>query len=141
MLPGIFYPTDSENMHGVASTDISSDEAESNKISLSWATGTQQQHNTMSIELEVKCINKTNRSSPHERISHIGGIHPISGSWKLELNKAISLIENDGWSFYVNVNRQKVKVIIAKSAQGNKYLKTENDGEQPNNLLSLPECP
>ncbi|WP_428792364.1 DUF3892 domain-containing protein [Vibrio splendidus] len=23
----------------------------------------------------------------------------------------------------------------------NVYLKTENDGEQPNNLLSLPECP
>ena len=22
-----------------------------------------------------------------------------------------------------------------------KYLKTESDGEQPNNLLSLPECP
>jgi hypothetical protein len=95
----------------------------------------------MSIELEVKCINKTNRSSPHERISHIGGIHPTSGSWKLELNKAIALIEHDGWSFYVSVNRQKVKVIIAKSAYGHKYLKTENDGEQPNNLLSLPECP
>ncbi|MDD3927909.1 MAG: DUF3892 domain-containing protein, partial [bacterium] len=27
------------------------------------------------------------------------------------------------------------------SASGNKYLKTQNDGEQPNNLLSLPECP
>jgi len=24
---------------------------------------------------------------------------------------------------------------------GNKYLKTVADGEQPNNLLSLPECP
>lgn len=95
----------------------------------------------MSIELEVKCINKTNRTSPHERISHIGGVHPTSGSWKLELSKAISLIENDGWSFYVNVNRQKVKVIIAKSAQGNKYLRTESDNAETNNLLSLPECP
>jgi len=32
-------------------------------------------------------------------------------------------------------------VIVSNSAAGNKYLKTQNDGEQPNNLLSLPECP
>jgi hypothetical protein len=29
----------------------------------------------------------------------------------------------------------------AFSRFGNKYLKTEADGEQENNLLSLPECP
>nr|WP_269474859.1 DUF3892 domain-containing protein [Serratia ureilytica] len=34
-----------------------------------------------------------------------------------------------------------VWVIVSNSAAGNKYLKTQNDGEQPNNLLSLPECP
>jgi len=32
-------------------------------------------------------------------------------------------------------------VIIAVSKYGNEYLKTESDGEQPDNLLSLPECP
>ncbi|MDJ7047809.1 DUF3892 domain-containing protein [Salmonella enterica] len=26
------------------------------------------------------------------------------------------------------------------SCSGNKYFKTQNDGEQPNNLFSLPEC-
>ncbi|MGO7416641.1 DUF3892 domain-containing protein [Rhizobium ruizarguesonis] len=31
--------------------------------------------------------------------------------------------------------------MFAKSAAGNKYLKTTADGDQPNNLLSLPECP
>ena len=45
------------------------------------------------------------------------------------------------WSFYVAVGGRSVWVIVAKSAYGNKYLKTEADGEQPNNLLSLPECP
>ncbi|WP_293875992.1 MULTISPECIES: DUF3892 domain-containing protein [unclassified Sphingomonas] len=34
-----------------------------------------------------------------------------------------------------------VQVIVARSVSGNKYLKTQSDGEQPNNLLSLPECP
>ena len=33
------------------------------------------------------------------------------------------------------------KVNVAVSHYGNKYLKTENDGEQPDNLLALPECP
>lgn len=33
-----------------------------------------------------------------------------------------------------------VSVIVAVSRFGNKYLKTEADGEHPNNLLSLPEC-
>ena len=32
-----------------------------------------------------------------------------------------------------------VDVIVA-SHNGNKYLKTKNDGLQPDNLLSLPEC-
>jgi len=31
-------------------------------------------------------------------------------------------------------------IIVAVSKYGHKYLKTESDGEEPNNLLSLPEC-
>jgi hypothetical protein len=34
-----------------------------------------------------------------------------------------------------------VRVIVAVSRYGNKYPKTEIDGDDPNNLLSLPECP
>jgi hypothetical protein len=32
-------------------------------------------------------------------------------------------------------------VIVKMSRFGHKYLATEADGEQPDNLLSLPECP
>ncbi|WP_425453661.1 DUF3892 domain-containing protein [Marinomonas pollencensis] len=32
-------------------------------------------------------------------------------------------------------------VVISTNASGNKYLKAENDSEQPNHLLSLSECP
>ncbi|ALA60180.1 hypothetical protein NITMOv2_3790 [Nitrospira moscoviensis] len=42
--------------------------------------------------------------------------------------------------FYVSVNGESVWVIVATSQYGNMYLKTESGGEQPNNLLSLPEC-
>jgi hypothetical protein len=34
----------------------------------------------------------------------------------------------------------RVSVIVATSRFGNKYLKTTADGDQPNNLLSLPTC-
>lgn len=94
---------------------------------------------TMSVH-EVKCINKSDRYNVHERITHIGGINSDGTRWKVSQADAISGIESGKWKFYVSVQGQTAWVIVSKSASGNKYLKTENDGEQPNNLLSLPEC-
>lgn len=90
---------------------------------------------------QVQCINKSNRQSAHERIQFIGGLNADGTRWKLSQPEAIAGIESGKWRFWVRANGKSVWVIVAKSAAGNKYLKTENDGEQPNNLLSLPECP
>jgi hypothetical protein len=83
---------------------------------------------------EITCINKTNRQSAHERISHIGG-----SGWRITQEQALGRIESNAEQFYVSKGSSRVNVIVAKH-NGNKYIKTENDGEQPNNLLSLPEC-
>ncbi len=89
---------------------------------------------------EIKCINKTNRFDPHERILAIGGINPNGKNWKLTQEAAIEGIEAGKWSFYVATRGKAINVIVAISRFGHKYLKTEADGEQPNNLLSLYEC-
>jgi hypothetical protein len=83
---------------------------------------------------QVTCINKRDRQSAHERISHIGG-----NNWRMTQEDAIAAIESRMRSFYVHVDGKSVWVIVGLH-RGNKYLKTEADGEQPNNLLSLPEC-
>lgn len=87
----------------------------------------------------ISCINKDDRLSPYEAITHVGGV--ANSRWKITQKRAIDLIENEGWTFYVDVGNDRVKVVVAESRYGNKYIKTEADGDPPNNLLSLPECP
>jgi hypothetical protein len=88
-----------------------------------------------------KCINKSDRNNPYERIIHVGSMIPEGGRWKLTQVDAIAGIELGKWSFWVETGGKVVAAIVAVSAGGHKYLKTRNDGEQPTNLLILPECP
>jgi hypothetical protein len=94
------------------------------------------------ITVQIQCINKTDRKDPAERIKAVGGINPDRSRWKLMLDQAIQGVETGKYRFYVERPAgHRVWVVVAVSASGRKYLKTENDGEHPNNLLSLPECP
>lgn len=94
----------------------------------------------MAENIQIQCINKSDRYDPHERILFVGGVHN-GQRWKLSQPDAIAGIESGKWAFFVHVNGRSVWVIVAVSRFGNKYLKTEADDDQPNNLLSLPECP
>ncbi len=92
------------------------------------------------MDLKIDCINKTDRYNPHERILYVGGVNPgASTRWKITQQQAIDYIESREHTFYTMVNGNRANVIVAIN-NGNKYIKTVNDGDQPNNLLSLPEC-
>ena len=86
----------------------------------------------------ISCINKTNRTDPHERIQNVGGF--TDKHWKISVDAAIAYIETDEWSFYTHEGGKVAEVVVA-THKGHKYLKTVADNLQPDNLLALPECP
>jgi len=89
--------------------------------------------------MQIKCISRTERMIPHERITHVGGYE--SSQWKMASDEAIGKIENGELAFFAQAHRRTVGIIVAVSSSGKKYLKAETDGDQPDTLLRLPECP
>ncbi len=91
-------------------------------------------------EFQVTCINKPNRSSAHEHITHIGN---ISSGWRITREEAIRRIDSKEAAFYTKSNGtgQKAYVGVVRG-DGTKapYLRTHADGKWNNNLLSLDEC-
>ena len=95
----------------------------------------------MARKLQITCISKTGRHDAHELIKAVGGGLP-GRRWKYTQEDAIAWTEDGTFVYYViNQEGRELNVIVARSQYGHKYLKTEADGEQPDNLLNLPECP
>ena len=97
----------------------------------------------MAGHFQIKCINKPNRSSPVEHITHVGGFG--SSQWKLTVEEVIRRIESigpDHEDFFVHVGLYETNVFVVNPGNGRrKYIKTEPDSTKVDNLLSLPECP
>ena len=96
----------------------------------------------MADSLRITCIINSDRYNDYERIFSIGGRNADGTHWRLSQQDAIKGIEEGKWQFHVTGSDGKnVRVVVAKSQYGHNYLKSEADGEQPESLLALPECP
>ncbi|WP_257187523.1 MULTISPECIES: DUF3892 domain-containing protein [Bradyrhizobium] len=71
----------------------------------------------------VRCVSKTNRTNPHERISSIGGVYSNGSHWKQSVVQTIRDIESGAWEFYVQDDGLTAGLIVAKH-EGHKYIKT-----------------
>ena len=89
---------------------------------------------------QVSCIQKSDRYDLQNKIEFIGGQNYNGTQWKITVDRAIDGIESGKWEFFVQIGDIAVDVVIS-SKNGFKYLKTENDDLESNNLLNLPSCP
>lgn len=85
-------------------------------------------------DVQVKCINKRDRTSQFEGITHLGG-----DSWKWTRSQVIKSIEDKTNTFYTRVNGNRSDIAVVNGRNG-KYVQTHADGKWNNNLLALMEC-
>ncbi len=91
-------------------------------------------------EAKITCVVKTNHGEPYERIRFLGG--GLTSYWEISHERAIDLLEHDRIRFYTcNSLGERLYLVVVTSPDGHKYVKTVADSEQPDHLLSLPECP
>jgi hypothetical protein len=83
----------------------------------------------------------TTKHDSRERITHIGSFTTTNVYLHLPEADIIRRIEDRADSFYVERPSGHVAEVVVAEREGKKYLKTEPDGEKPDNLLSLPDCP
>jgi hypothetical protein len=80
-------------------------------------------------DYRIDCINKPDRNSPHEHITHAGGPKPDGdGRWRDSVPNIVRFIDASAW------------VGVRTSAAGNKFIQTFADGVWKDNLLALREC-
>jgi Protein of unknown function (DUF3892) len=93
------------------------------------------------VDYRIDCVNKPNRSSPHEHITHVGGPNPDGvGRWKDTVPKVVQILKTQQHRFYTKEGNASAWVGVRISAAGNKFLQTYADGVWRDNLLALSEC-
>lgn len=86
----------------------------------------------------VTCTDKLEK---HEHIISLGCYGPGNTHHKFTEAEAIARIESGADTFYSERPDGHVAEIVFETRDGEKYLKTMPDGQRPNNLDWLPDCP
>jgi hypothetical protein len=90
-------------------------------------------------EHQVTCVNKPNRMSAHEHITHIGN---IEANWRLKRETAIARIDAKTEAFFTvdQTTGRKMYIGVVREAGKVPFLRTHADGKWNDNLLALAEC-
>jgi hypothetical protein len=94
-------------------------------------------------EFLVTCINKPNRMSSYEHITHIGNItNDPANRWRLAREEAIRRIEAKEEAFYTvdRATGNKMYIDVVRETGRNPFLRTHADGKWNDNLLAQTEC-
>ena len=88
----------------------------------------------------IGCIQRPAKPAP-QRVMGVGGTMDDGRQWRLTTAQAIAEIERGQQFFVERPIGDRVRVLVSHTQAGKKYLTTEADGDIPNNLLALPDCP
>jgi hypothetical protein len=94
------------------------------------------------MAIRITCIRKDsgNHENPYVAISSLGWVEETTGEQKSSTRQQMYDWVATGGYAYVQAGNAKAKLIGAVSPRGNKYVKTEADSTQSDNLLKLSEC-
>lgn len=95
----------------------------------------------MRLSIRVECVARTDRVSPHHRLRAIGGRGRDGEPWRLSEEAAITAIEHERASFYIERPKGRRVDLVVGQGLGKTFLKAETDHESPDALLELPDCP
>ncbi len=85
-------------------------------------------------DAQVTCINKANRESRHEAVTHLGG-----SGWRWTRQEVINSINNKSNTFYTLVTGKRADIGVVDGPNG-QFVRTYADDVWTDNLLALPEC-
>lgn len=89
-------------------------------------------------QFQVTC-HKPDNADRDRRLQGLGG--PSAGGWYRDIDFLIQGIESGAYDLWTVAPTGQSVWVIVDARNGRKYLKTEADGVEPNNLLALPHCP
>jgi hypothetical protein len=88
----------------------------------------------------IECTTKKTRDGSR-RITHVGGSGKDGARWKIPHEEAIRDIESGKAGYYCDRGGHSYLVVVATDKSGAKFIKTVIDGDVPDSLLELPDCP
>ncbi len=96
-----------------------------------------------SMAVRITCINKANgqHENPYVAISHLGWVEDGTGkTGRSTREEMYNWIKNENGQAYVQAGTVRARLIPAVSLRGTKYVKTEADSTDRDNLLKLTDC-